>query len=111
MTISVGQGTTKSRYLKIFKSQYLSEFLRYRPDFLHVIITFIGFQITFSIMGSYNTPPFISEVVSNCPFTHAFSAESETLALTGLTLAGVFYFELMSKQSNFDPVSSSNVST
>ena len=68
-------------------------FLRYTPDFLHVIITFIGFQITFSIMGSYNTPPFISEVVSNCPFTHAFSAESETLALTGLTLAGVFYFE------------------
>ena len=36
MTISVGQGTTKSRYLKIFKSQYLSEFLRYGPDFLHV---------------------------------------------------------------------------
>ena len=34
--IFVGQGTTKSCYLKIFKSQYLSEFLRYGPDFLHV---------------------------------------------------------------------------
>ena len=36
MTIFVGQGTTKYRYLKIFESQYLSEFLIYGPDFLHV---------------------------------------------------------------------------
>ena len=31
-TIFVGQGTTKSHYFKILKSQYLSEFLRYGPD-------------------------------------------------------------------------------
>ena len=31
---------TKSRNLKIFKSQYLSKFLRFGPDFLHVIMNF-----------------------------------------------------------------------
>ena len=36
MAIFVGQGMTISLNLKIFKSQYLSEFLRYGPDFLHV---------------------------------------------------------------------------
>ena len=51
MAIFVGQGTTKSRYLKIFISQYLSEFLRYGPDFLHVTIDFIGLKIIFSNMG------------------------------------------------------------
>ena len=49
--IFVGQGTTNSRYLKIFTSQYLSEFLRYGPDFLHVIIT-LDFKITLTNMGS-----------------------------------------------------------
>ena len=33
MTIFVGQGMTKSRYLKIFKSKCLVEFLRYCPNF------------------------------------------------------------------------------
>ena len=42
--IFVGQGVTKSRYLKIFKSQYLGEFLRYGPDFWH---DFNIFQNTF----------------------------------------------------------------
>ena len=42
------EGKTKSYYLKIFKSQYLVEFLRYGYNFLHVIITFIGFKLTFS---------------------------------------------------------------
>ena len=51
MTIFVGQGTTKSRYLEIFKSQHLSDFLRYGPDFLHVIIT-LDFKITLTNMGS-----------------------------------------------------------
>ena len=46
MAIFVGQGMTKSRYLKIFKSQYLVEFLRYGPNFLHVIIALKGFEIT-----------------------------------------------------------------
>ena len=58
--IFVDQGTTKSHYLKIFKSQYLSEFLRYGPDFLHVIINIIGFKITFSNMGAHGTPSLIT---------------------------------------------------
>ena len=57
---------TKSRNLKIFKCQYLSDIFRYGPDVLHVIITFIGFKITFSNMGS-------------------FSSESEMSPLTGLS--------------------------
>ena len=57
---SVGLSTTKSHHLKIFKFQYLGEFLRYGPDFLHVIINFIGFKITFSNMGSYGAPSLIS---------------------------------------------------
>ena len=84
--LSAGTQKTMSDH---FASQTNTEFLRYRPDFLHVIINFIGFQITFSNMnmGSYNTPPFISEFVSNRPFTHA---ESETLTLQGLTITRVF---------------------
>ena len=35
VVVFVGQAT-KSRHLKIFESQYLSEFLIYGPDFLHV---------------------------------------------------------------------------
>ena len=52
LNIFVGQGMTKSPNLKIFQSQYLNEFLRYGPDFLHVIRNFIGFKKTFSNMGS-----------------------------------------------------------
>ena len=59
--ISVGQGMTKSHYLKIFKSQYLVEFLRYGYNFLHVIITFIGFKITFSNIRSHGAPLLISK--------------------------------------------------
>ena len=33
MAIFVGQVVTKSRNLQNFQSQFLSEFLRYRPDF------------------------------------------------------------------------------
>ena len=51
MAIFVGQGTTKSHNLKIFKSQYLSEFLRYGPDFLHVIMNFIGLKKLLAIWG------------------------------------------------------------
>ena len=52
---------TKSHYLKIFKSQYLVEFLRYGYNFLHVIITFIGFKITFSNIRSHGAPLLISK--------------------------------------------------
>ena len=54
-----------SRHLKILKSQYLSEFLRYVPDIFYVITTFIGFKKTFSNMG-YGIPTFISRGWSNC---------------------------------------------
>ena len=62
MAISVGQGMTKSRYLKIFKSQFLIKFLRYGYNFWHVIITFIGFKITFSNIRSHRAPLMISRV-------------------------------------------------
>ena len=55
IAIFEGQDVTKSRNLQNFKSQYLSAFLRYRPDFLHVIINFIGHKITFSNIGSHGT--------------------------------------------------------
>ena len=41
MELFVGQGC-----FKIFKSQYLIEFLRYEPNFLLVILTFIGFKLS-----------------------------------------------------------------
>ena len=50
----------KSCYLKIVKSQYLSQFLSYGPDFLPVIINLIGFKITFSNMGAHSAPSLIS---------------------------------------------------
>ena len=40
MELYVGQGC-----FKIFKSQYLIEFFRYEPNFLHVILTF-GFKLS-----------------------------------------------------------------
>ena len=58
--IFVGQGMTKSHFLQIFKCQYLVEILRYGSNFLHVIITFIGFKITFSNIRSHGTPLLIS---------------------------------------------------
>ena len=60
MAIFIGQGTTKSHNLKILKSQYLSGFFKYGPDFLHVLINFIGLKITFSNMGSHSALSLIS---------------------------------------------------
>ena len=45
--IFVDQGMIKSRNQKLFKYQYLSEFLRYGPEFLHVIINLVGFKFFF----------------------------------------------------------------
>ena len=81
--IFVGQGTTKSHNPRIFKSQYLSECLRYEPDFLHVIINFIDFKITFSNMGSNGAPSLISGRWRKLP-PLGFSSESETSPLIGL---------------------------
>ena len=40
-------------FLKIFKSQYFIKFLRYGYNIWHVIITLIGFKITFSNIRSH----------------------------------------------------------
>ena len=50
-------GLTKSHFLKWL---YLIEIFRYGSRFLDVIITFIGFKITFSNMESDGDPTFIS---------------------------------------------------
>ena len=62
--VLVDQKMTKSRNLKIFKSQYLSDFLRYQPDILYVIMHFICLKITFSNMWSHGTLSLISEWVA-----------------------------------------------
>ena len=49
--ISVGQGKTKSRYIKIFNSCYLVEFFACDHK---------GFKITFSNINSHTTPLLIS---------------------------------------------------
>ena len=64
MAIFVGQGKAKSCYLKIFKSQYLVEFLRYGPNFLHVFITLTGLKITFCNIRSHGAPCLISRGVA-----------------------------------------------
>ena len=53
--IFVGNGKTKSRYFKVYKSQYLIESFKYGQ----LIGTFIGFKITFRSMGSHGAPSLI----------------------------------------------------
>ena len=60
MAIFIGQGKTISHKLKFFKSQCLAEFSRQVPRILHVMITFIGFKVTFSNIGSHKSPLLIS---------------------------------------------------
>jgi len=70
MAILVGKGMTKFRNLKIFKSQYLSGFLRYVPDILYVIMNFICLKITFSNMGFHSALSLISEWVAKMAPPH-----------------------------------------
>ena len=67
MAIFLGQGDTKSCYLKFLKSQYLAEFLRLGPNFFHVIIIFMGFKITFCNKGSNKAPLLISRGLRLAP--------------------------------------------
>ena len=83
MAILAGQGKTKSHKLKFFKSRYLTEFLRQGPKILHVIITFIGFKITFSNIGSHMTPQLISRRGRSAP-PPRISQLSQTSGLKGL---------------------------
>ena len=83
-TIFVGQGMTKSHCLHIFKCQYLIEILRYGANFLHVIITFIGFKITFSNIRSHGAPLLISRGWRLAP-PPGFLTIQNTLGLIGLS--------------------------
>ena len=65
---------TKSHLLPIFKCQYLIEILRYGANFLHVIITFIGFKITFSNIRSHGAPLLISRGWRLAPPPRIFDA-------------------------------------
>ena len=67
--IFVGQGTTKSHHQESLNLI----FVNFGPNFL-LVITIIGFKITFDNMEYHGTPPFISGGWS----------ESETSPLTGL---------------------------
>ena len=74
---------TKSHFLQIFKCQYFVKILRYGSNFLHVIITFIGFKITLSNIRSHGTPLLISRGWRLAP-PHGFLTLSQTLGLKGL---------------------------
>ena len=78
--IFVGQGMTKSQLLPIFKCQYLVGILRYGSNFLHVIITFIGFKIPLSNIRSHCAPLLISRGWRLAP-PPGFLTVSQTLGL------------------------------
>ena len=84
MAIFAGQGTTKSHNFKVFKFQYLSEFLRYGPDVLHVIINFIGLKITLTIWCLAVLFHLFQEGGQMAPC--AFSSETEMSPMIGLTV-------------------------
>ena len=68
----------RSRYDKISFSPnlqmsiYLVEILRYESNFLHVIITFIGFKITFRNIRSHGAPLFIFRGLLLAPLPRVF---------------------------------------
>ena len=76
---------TKSHLLPIFKCQYLVGILRYGSNFLHVIITFIGFKITFSNIRSHGAPLLISRGWRLAP-SPGFLTLRQTLGLKGLIM-------------------------
>ena len=73
--IIVGQGMTKSHCLQIFKCQYWS-------NFLHVIITFISFKITFIHIRSQGALLLISRGWRLAPHP-GFLKRSQNLGLKG----------------------------
>ena len=77
MAIFVGQGKTKSCYLKNFIFQYLVEFLRYGPNFCHVIIPLTDFKITFCKIRSRDAPCLISRGVALSPTSWVLIAISD----------------------------------
>ena len=81
---------TKSHLLPIFKCQYLVEILRYGSNFLHVIITFIGFKITFSNIRSHGAPLLISRGWRLAP-PPGFLTIQNTLGLIGLRRKNHFH--------------------
>ena len=90
MAIFAGQGMTKYHFLEIFKCQYLVEILRYGSNFLHVIITFIGFKITFSNIRCHGAPWLISRGWRLAPPPPGLVTLRNTLGLKGLSPIDTF---------------------
>ena len=63
MAIFVSQGEAKSQFRQIFKSQNLTQFLRFGPNFLHVSSISIEIQSLNSNMGPKTPPSMISKGV------------------------------------------------
>ena len=61
MAIFVSQGEVKSQFRQIFKSQNLTQFLRFGPNFLHVSSISIEVQSLNSNMAPNITPSLISK--------------------------------------------------
>ena len=61
MAIFVSQGEAKSQFRQIFKSQNLTQFLRFGPNFLHVSSISIEVQSLNSNMAPNITPSLISK--------------------------------------------------
>ena len=61
MAIFVSQGEAKSQFRQIFKSQNLTQFLRFGPNFLHVSSISIEVQSLNTNMGPKTTPSMISK--------------------------------------------------
>ena len=61
MAIFVGRGEAKSQFRQIFKSQNLTQFLRFGPNFLHVSSISIEVQSLNSNMAPNITPSLISK--------------------------------------------------
>ena len=84
MAIFLGQGQPKSHYFKFLKSQYLAEFFRQRPNFLHVITIFIGFKMTFCNIGSNKASLLVSQEVALSAPPRRVLQLSQTPGLKGL---------------------------
>ena len=61
MAIFVSQGEAKSQFRQIFKSQNLTQFLRFGPKFLHVSSISIEVQTLKCNMEPKTTPSLISK--------------------------------------------------
>ena len=68
---------SSKNHKKMAKSQYLVQFLRYGPDFLHVILIFLAFKPTLSNVQSHCTTLMISRGWHFMPLPQVFIASSD----------------------------------